>query len=98
VLGSLEGTGGAFVDRAGGGAVSAVSEGGREEGEITIFFVLAGGLVLKIKARPFQGKRMQKGRLRLILSGERSELRARNLRGALFIDIYFMILGNRRRL
>jgi len=36
VLGSLEGTGGVFVDRARGGAVSAVSERERE-GEITIF-------------------------------------------------------------
>lgn len=30
VLGSLEGTGGVFVDRAGGGTVSAVSERERE--------------------------------------------------------------------
>ena len=43
VLGSLEGTGGAFVDRAGGGAVRMVSEGERE-GEITIFYVLRGSI------------------------------------------------------
>ena len=98
MLGSLEGTGGAFVDRAGGGAVSAVSERKGEEGEIYHFFVLRGSQVLKTKVRPFRGKRVRGGQLRLTLSGEKSELRTSKLRGTLSIDIYFMILGNRRRL
>lgn len=65
VLGSLEGAGGAFVDRAGGGAVSAVSERKGEEGEIYHFFCTKRGSSFKDKGPAFSGKESTEGTIKI---------------------------------